>query len=142
MVAFLVLLAVGEAVKLLFKMRWREVVIFWREGAIFFFGNKILRTWLKTYKEHMITLHEEAGAHRDQMVTNEQTYLMVTSPFKDEPHPVIFCSGVLSRQHHLVYQLHTRWPHPASVGVEQAGEFLEGLDGSEEVEWSAASPRG
>ena len=70
------------AVFLLIKMRWREVVIFWREVVIFYLGNKMLRSWMKTYKEHTVALHEKAGAHRDLMVANEQMRLMVISPFK------------------------------------------------------------
>ena len=58
----------------------------WKELAIFYMlkseGKKMMRTWVKTMKEEIVTMQEELGAIRDLLVAREQRRLLVISVFK------------------------------------------------------------
>ena len=56
------------------KMGWRELAIFY---LLKIEGNKMLKTWMETKKEEIVTLQEEFGSLRDLVVAREQKRLMV-----------------------------------------------------------------
>ena len=56
------------------KMGWRELAIFY---LLKIEGNKMLKTWMETMKEEIVTLQEEFGSLRDRVVAREQRRLMV-----------------------------------------------------------------
>ena len=56
------------------KMGWRELAIFY---LLKIEGNKMLKTWMETMKEEIVTLQEEFGSLRDLVVAREQKRLMV-----------------------------------------------------------------
>lgn len=56
------------------KMGWRELAIFY---LLKIEGNKMLKTWMETMKEEIVTLQEEFGSLRDRVVAREQKRLMV-----------------------------------------------------------------
>ena len=59
----------------------------WRELAISYLlkieGNEMLKTWLETMKEKIVTRQEELETVRDGVVAREQGYLMVISAVKE-----------------------------------------------------------
>ena len=61
------------------KMGWRELAIFY---LLKIEGNKMLKTWMETMKEEIVTLQEEFGSLRDRVVAREQRRLMVISAVK------------------------------------------------------------
>ena len=50
------------------KMGWRELAIFY---LLKIEGNKMLKTWLETMKEEIVTMQEELGTVRDLEVARE-----------------------------------------------------------------------
>lgn len=61
------------------EMGWKELAIFYLLKSE---GKKMMRTWVKTMKEEIVTMQEELGAIRDLLVAREQRRLLVISVFK------------------------------------------------------------
>ena len=71
------------------KMGWRELAIFY---LLKIEGNKMLKTWLETMKEEIVSAQEELGTARDLVVAREQRCLMVILAVKQRKmnHPLTF----------------------------------------------------